>query len=301
MKSKQKEAFSKKIERKNTLLDCRPSSKFPTISITGENCELNCDYCQGRFLSGMSSIIDPQELLEYSIDLDSNGGRGILLSGGYNKKGYLPIEPFLGAISEIKDRTDLFVSVHSGLVSSDLARRLGESRVDAVYFDFLTDKYIIKDIIGLDRDGQDYIDSLEDLKEDIPFIAPHMLLGLSQSGLETEKKSLQALANYDIKSLVFLIIMPPKKDNTHYSIPLISEIRKFITKARLKFPKTDISLGCMRPRGEIGKNIEETAIKAGVDQIAMLSESARKTAREKGLEVERADACCAFPEKILGE
>ena len=78
-----------------------PSKTFPTISITGTSCDQNCLYCNKRYLEHMFPIKSPEKLLIFARNHERKGGKGFLISGGFNKESILPIDPYLEIIKEI--------------------------------------------------------------------------------------------------------------------------------------------------------------------------------------------------------
>lgn len=292
-------ALSAKLDRSEILWESRPEPNFPAISLTGDECALNCDYCEGRYLEGMMSVGNPQELYEICISLDSNGAHGVLLSGGYNEDGHVPFEPFLDTISDIDAETGLFVSVHSGLVSDGLAQELGSAGIDLVDFDFITDDATIRSRLEMEKTATDYKRSLNLVVREIPHVAPHILLGLSGKNLLAEREALTALSDVEISALVFLVIIPPDFSPEEYSVPSPEEVGKFVARARLDFPEIPLALGCMRPRNEERKVLETKAIEAGIDRIVLPSKEALKAAREKGLKIRKLEACCSVPDSVI--
>ncbi|RLI04258.1 hypothetical protein DRO26_04940, partial [Candidatus Bathyarchaeota archaeon] len=70
------EKFGKKINFYYT------SNFFPPISVTGKKCFLNCLHCQHKLLDMMISVKTPEEFVKKCIQLEKNGAKGILVSGG---------------------------------------------------------------------------------------------------------------------------------------------------------------------------------------------------------------------------
>ena len=66
------------------------TGKYPAISITGSQCALSCDHCQGKILEGMISAGTSGPLIEKCIDLANRGAQGVLISGGCDEEGRLP-------------------------------------------------------------------------------------------------------------------------------------------------------------------------------------------------------------------
>lgn len=290
-----------KLERSEVLWTFQPHSGFSTISLTGNECALDCEFCRGQYLEDMESITDPDELYNACLSLDSNGNKGVLLSGGYNEEGYIPFEPFLDSIDRVKEETNLFVSVYSGYMPPDLVRALGDAGVDGVDFQFISDDEKIQSELGLDKTAEDYRKTFELFLDEIPHVAPHILLGLSGGSLEAEKKALNSLFDTGISALVFLVMIPPDTPSENYVVPSTERIGEIIAEARLGHPRTPLALGCMRPRGSARSDIETRAIEAGVDRIVLPSGEALETARDLGLEVRELGACCSIPENKVYE
>ena len=80
--------------------------KYPTVSITGGACALNCDHCQKHILDTMIPARDPDTLVVTCQRLAEEGNIGVLISGGSLPDGSLPWDGFIDAIATIKDTTD---------------------------------------------------------------------------------------------------------------------------------------------------------------------------------------------------
>lgn len=297
MKRLSSKAIETKIERDNRLLCFYPKPKYPAVSLTGERCAFDCDYCKGKYLKDMEAIDGPENLYEFCKSLDEAGGHGILLSGGYNEDGYVSIEPYLETISQIKEDTDLFLSAHVGLPPKDLVRKIGKSGIDKVDFDFVDNESTIKNKIDQRLSKEDYRKTLEILLAEIPHVSPHVILGLSGSRLVKEMKAIKYLSAYDFSALVLLVLIPPS--NWGIKIPNPERIRRFVARTRLNFPEVPISLGCMRPKQRNRTEIEKAAVESGIDQIVLPSKKTKKMAEDLGLNIEEVAACCSVPEKVV--
>ena len=97
------------------------SGKYPALSITGPDCGLQCEHCKAKILESMILAREPDQLLEKCLQLEEKGNLGVLISGGCDEDGCLPWGKFLSAIKEVKRRTDLRISVHSGFVTEAMA------------------------------------------------------------------------------------------------------------------------------------------------------------------------------------
>src|SRR5512137_3052819 len=76
--------------------------RFPTISVTGRACSLNCKHCGGRVLSTMHSAETPEKLFALAEGLKTNGAAGFLVSGGCLLDGSVPLEKFTPVLGKIK-------------------------------------------------------------------------------------------------------------------------------------------------------------------------------------------------------
>ena len=69
-------------------------NRFAAISVTGSHCDLQCGHCQGKLLESMIPAEDPETFFQVADRLRSNGAHGILVSGGANQNGEVPLEKF---------------------------------------------------------------------------------------------------------------------------------------------------------------------------------------------------------------
>jgi uncharacterized radical SAM superfamily protein len=131
---------------------CSHSERFAAISVTGKHCDLKCDHCQGKLLESMIPAPTPEAFLAAVDRLRSQGGLGLLLSGGANRNGEVPLEPFIPAIRVIKEKDpDFKIIVHTGLIRQRQAIDLKEAGVDQVLIDVIGDEDTIRQVYHLDR------------------------------------------------------------------------------------------------------------------------------------------------------
>lgn len=292
----QRRAFSIKLKHDPTFWACYPHPRFPTLSITGGKCVLNCKHCGGHYLKHMLSCSSPSVLFSTCLNLAANGARGVLLSGGYNEEGWVPLEGFIDTIASVKRETGLFFNVHTGLVPPSLAKELGKAGVDMASVDLIGANETIEHVLGIQRTTKDYEQTLKVLVGSIPRVVPHICIGLHGGQIKGEFRALEMAADIDIAALVFLSLIPTKgtafEDVEAPTPPVVGEL---IAEARLNFPKIPLTLGCMRPRSEGRIETELQALKSGVDRIEVPSAETIRAAEKMGLEVKRLDACCAVP------
>jgi len=296
----QQRAFLTKFDRDPTFFACYPHPRFPTVSITGEECALNCKHCGRRYLHNMISCPSSDVLFRICTELASNGARGVLLSGGYNPEGYVPFEPFIDTIKRVKRETGLFLNLHTGLIPPQLAKELGTAGVDMASVDLIGNDETIELVLGIKKTARDHERTLKDLKQAVPHVVPHICIGLHGGKIKGEAKALEIAAKIRPAALVFLVLVPTAGTRFEkISPPSPPEVGRVVAEARLKFPEATIALGCMRPRDNHRAEFELQALRSGVDRIEIPGEQAIKAAREFGLDERRLDGCCAVPSSFM--
>jgi len=281
----------------NELQVFRPGERFPPISITGRRCELMCKYCLGRYLRGMIPAESPSELLKLCSSLAKRGAEGVLISGGFDKHGVLPVRPFLSVIRAVKESLGLTIAIHPGLVDRELAEELFSAGVDIALFDIVGDEETIRNVIGLNKSPRDYAVSLRALREaGIPVLAPHVCLGVRGGELSGELEALK-MARAVRPDVLVLIIFVPTRGTPFWGRepPSPGDVGKLMAIARLMFPNTPVALGCMRPRGPYKAEVDALAVRLGLDRIALPSRRALEEAEALGLHVVWRGVCCAVP------
>lgn len=278
-----------------------PNKRFPAISITGNECELNCEHCNEKYLKGMKSLTNNENLYNFLINHAKNDGVGVLISGGCLSDGSVPLLKFMDTIKRIKEETDLIINTHTGLINENTARKLADAHVDIVSFDINVDQEIINNIYHLNKTKQDYKRSVELLQKYGLNVVPHICIGLYYGKLHKELECIHFIKEIglDPSLIVLIALIPPNKSKFKFETPKPADISKIIALTRIIFPDKEISLGCMRPRGKIREEIEKKAIKAGVNRIEMPS---RKTLRwlkntHPDLKIKLFSSCCAVPNK----
>jgi uncharacterized radical SAM superfamily protein len=93
----------------------------------------------GELLKSMYPAGTPAALLELGRQLQAGGCRGVLVSGGTDAAGRVPLQPYLKAIAGLKD-LGLKVIVHTGLADQSTARGLKNAGVDQVLLDIIGDR-----------------------------------------------------------------------------------------------------------------------------------------------------------------
>jgi len=267
---------------------------FPTISITGKNCTLNCKHCGGKLLKTMHPAETPQALFTLSSQLKQNGTSGYLISGGCLPNGSVPLTPFIPILKKIKQELGLTIIVHTGIINTTTAQALKNAEVDAALIDIIGSNNTITTISNLNITIEDYAHSLKALHEAHLRFIPHIIVGLHNGNLQGEFHALKMVTHYKPSALVIIAFTPIH--GTAMALvkpPQPLEIARVAATARLMFPETPLALGCMRPKGKHRAETDVLCLKAGVNAIAFPSEEAIAYAEKHGYALSFSSCCCS--------
>ncbi|MCW4046386.1 MAG: radical SAM protein [Candidatus Bathyarchaeota archaeon] len=269
-------------------------NQFPTISVTGTRCALNCKHCEAKVLETMHAAETPEKLFAVASQLRQNGALGCLVSGGCLPDGSVPLSPFISVIRKIKERLGLTVFVHTGIIDFATAEALKQARVDAALIDVIGDEETIREVCNLNASAKDYENSLKALHTAGLAVVPHIIVGLSGGKLKGEFHALRMIASAEPSAVVIIAFMPIHGTTmAHVKPPMPADIARVTATARLMFPKTPIALGCVRPKGKQHAETDILALKAGADAVAFPSEEAIRYAEAEGYVQSFSSYCCA--------
>ena len=291
------------ISRKNFRPEinfCHTGKGFPAISLTGSKCSLSCKHCKRKLIERLPPATTPEKLKSACLNADSQGAKGVLLTGGCTADAKVPIYGFLQTIKEIKEETNLLVIAHTGIADLREARQIKESGIDGVCLDVVGSEETTEEIYGIKITPRMYEETLIAFeKAGIGNITPHVCVGLHYGRLRHEMKALDLIscikpANIVITGLTDLQETP--MDGIKIS-PV--DFIRVVCVARRKFPDTYISLGCARGKGVIRSEIDCMGVDAGVNSIAVPTKAAYVEADLLGLKINEYSACCALlPEQL---
>lgn len=268
---------------------------FIPVSITSASCALNCKHCSKKLLETMTPATTPEKLFKIAERLAEKGSYGMLVSGGADRNGVVPLEKFAPVLRKIKDELGLNVAVHTGLVTPELAKALAQAGIHSAMLDIIGDDATIREIYGLDASVEDYRNSLKNITAVKVPASPHIVIGLHFGQIRGEYRAIDIASEYPLASLVLVAFKPisgTEMAESETASP--EEIRDVIVYARSKLPETRILLGCARPGGRHQVITDRYAIEAGVDGMAYPSEEAVDYAREKGYEISFSEVCCSL-------
>ncbi len=241
-----------------------PGIKFPSISLTGNYCSLNCAHCGKHYLEGMLKVTR-SSLVEYCKSLEREGYVGCLLSGGIDNRLKVPLDKFAEEIKVIKRETKLKLNAHVGFINEKDLEWI--KYVDAVSLDFVGADEVIRRVYKIDKTVKDYLKILDILTENSVKVAPHITIGLDFGKIWWEYKAIDMLIEYPIDVLVLDVLIPTKgTEMENVEKPSVEESLKVVRYAREMFDG-ELSIGCMRPLGKWRLEFDKGAILAGIDRI----------------------------------
>lgn len=270
------------------------SHYFPSISVTGNKCSLMCQHCRGKLLESLIHATDCEELVRKALALHKNGARGILLTGGCDERGRVPINDIVPAIKSIKEKTGLLLIAHTGFISRREALALKGSGLDGIGFDVIGDMGTAKEVYGLSVTEKVYADSLRAIQDSGLMVFPHVCVGLHFGEIKGEFRALEMIGEIKPVTVIITGLMPVAGTPMALIKPRPSDFEKVITKAVEMFPDTPVVLGCAHSSGKDRDEIEKIALKCGVSGIAAPTVNITKFAKENGYEINYYGMCCGL-------
>jgi len=252
-----------------------------SISVTDHHCEQNCAHCGGHYLKSMLPIAAIQ----------ASNATSFLISGGCKMDGTVPISQHVAQLKSLKQGRRY--NLHVGLMDETEIGEIAEI-ADCVSFDFVGDDETIREVYGLERTVSDYIHCYQDLRKQVK-VMPHICIGLHGGEIRGEYRGVELLLEMGLEALTFIIFTPTR--GTRYANclpPKMEEVVKLLQWARKSCPLIPIHLGCMRPGGRYRSEIDQWAVKIGVDSIVNPTPKAVALAKELGLTIFCREECCVF-------
>ncbi len=277
------------------------SGRYPAISITGSCCTLNCDHCRTVILKPMVAATTPDQLLQKCLRFAADKHIGVLISGGCDAVGRLPWKDFIPAIREIKSRTSLFISIHSGLIDEATARALKEAGVDQALIDVIGDNQTFQEVYHVNFGVSRINESLEALQRADLRIVPHIVCGLYYGTIRGEKQAIEMISRFDAVEQVVIVALMRLRGTPMFDTPPVTAeaVAEIIAATRFKIPQVRISLGCARQRGNT--RMEILAVEAGVNSMAIPSDEAVARAKELGLKINFQRTCCSMTKPMYDD
>ncbi len=251
------------------------------ISLTGEQCALQCAHCGGQYLCHMQPIWSAE----------AGGATSALVSGGCDLQGRVPVTEHLERIAAIRDGRRL--NWHVGLIDEEDMRAI-LPYVDVISFDMVGEVETIREVYGLKATAEDYIGTYAMLREYVPVI-PHITVGLRGGQIGHERAAMDLLAETGLEALVFIVFIPtPGTKYAGRAPPPVEEVALLLAEARQRFPQASLQLGCMRPRRSYRAHLDPLAVQAGVNGIVSPAREAVAEAAARGLRAIETRECCVL-------
>ncbi|MCL5126151.1 MAG: hypothetical protein M1511_16955 [Deltaproteobacteria bacterium] len=268
---------------------------YHSVSITGTRCDLSCDHCQGQLLLNMKPATVPEDLVSFGLKAEARGDAGILISGGCDKNGALPWANFIKAVEEIKLRTNLIVTIHTGQINLRTARDLKKAGVDQALIDVIGDDSTAREIFHLENGTATISKSMDNLFEAGFEVVPHILYGIHYGVEKGEQNALEMISKYCPTKYVVVVFTPMKHTRmVDVKPPSTESVARFIARARIKMPDAKSSLGCVRPGGTYRKQLDQLALQAGINSLAVGYDYVAEVGRKLGLNIIHKYTCCSL-------
>lgn len=265
-----------------------------SVSVTGDQCALQCAHCGGRLLKKM---LPWEKFKSTALAIEPDGKkpeiRSCLISGGCDGRGRVPFYEHVEELKRIKSACSLRYNFHVGLVDESEARLL-TGLADVVSFDFIGADRTIRNVLGLSRTVEDYAVAYKALKTHVP-VVPHICIGIDGGNIVGEYRALDLLAEIGADALVFIVFIPAA--GTAFidkAPPPLDEVVHLLARARIDFPDIPIHLGCMRPGGRYRKQLDSLALQCGINHLVMPLRDAVAEAESLGLTVNHRKECCVL-------
>ncbi len=270
------------------------STLFPPISVTGNACALMCRHCKGKLLEALIPATTCEELEKKALKLYKRGAMGLLLTGGCDRYGKVPLINLIPAIKKLKERTNLLLIAHTGFISCEEAAELKNSGLDGIGFDVIGDMATVREVYGLEVSEKEYIDSLHAIEDSGIMVFPHVCVGLHFGELRGEYRALEMIKTIASATVIITGLMPVAGTEMAHTKPKPSDFEKVIKRAIKMFPDTPIVLGCAHSSGKDRGEIEKIAIESGVNGIASPTVQTINFVKENGYEINYYGTCCGL-------
>lgn len=270
------------------------AKEFVSINVTGMSCALSCDHCKMQVLRGMDDLSQfDGSLFQLCERLAARGARGVLISGGADAVGRVPLLAHVPDLVRVRRELGLVIRVHPGLPDEATSAGLAEVGIEGAMVDIIGHEDTIRDVYHLDTPVEEYAAVLERLERHAVPTVPHIILGLHYGRMLGEERALAMIERHSPKLLVLVVLMPLNGTSmANVQPPSLEEIGAFFARSRRALPRTPIMLGCARPLGEIKAHIDRLAIDAGLNGIAYPADGIVGYAESRGLRPTFINACC---------
>ncbi|MGH2830043.1 MAG: radical SAM protein [Actinomycetota bacterium] len=268
---------------------------FLPVSVTGSACALQCDHCSAKVLEGMISVTPDRSLFDTAAELHAAGTKGMLVSGGSQRTGRVPLLRHVPDIQRIKAELGMRVICHVGYPDRATADALAAAGVDGAMIDVIGSDDTLKDVYHLPLTVADVERSIASLADAGLRIIPHIVLGLHYGKFLGEHDALAIIGRYPVWTLILVVLTPlVGTPMGHLPPPDTGEVVAFFHTAREAMNQTRVHLGCARPLGDVKVCLDRAAVDAGFNGIAYPADGTIAYAESRGLTPRLFDGCCSM-------
>jgi uncharacterized radical SAM superfamily protein len=269
--------------------------KFIAVSLKGNKCSLLCDHCKTKMLSALYKAEDFDKFAGLCEKMAEKGCKGMLITGGCDPDGTIPLMGFVDTISEMKNKYGFKFAAHTKLANEEFVRAVSRAQIDLLMIDLVGDLFALHEVYHLREYDLSHVENsiIYAAKYNVP-LAPHIMIGINHGNVEGEYTAIKMLMDKPFETLVLVVLTPLR--NTPMARTIINQQRvlKFMEYARKVFPDKRITLGCAKTWGEMQRIFEEKALELEYNAIAYPSEGIVDMARKMGYEINFSEECCAF-------
>jgi lipoyl synthase len=269
--------------------------RFVAVSLNGEKCHLQCDHCRTRMLKALYHVDSGAQFEQLAARLADRGCRGMLLTGGCDADGTIPLIRYRGTARQVRLRHGFRYAVHTKLVTGEFAAACAAIGAELLMTDLVGENDSLHRVYHLRNHTIDDVRASLDRAEAHGLrLAPHIMIGIAGGRVVGERVALGMLRGRSVSTLALVVLTPLMHTplaSTTIDIPAVLE---FLTEARETYPDMRITLGCAKTGGRTQRQLEEHAVRIGIDAIAYPSDGIVAFARGIGRPVILNEGCCAF-------
>jgi uncharacterized radical SAM superfamily protein len=237
----------------------------------------------------MIDIRGTPDLFRVINDLLAAGAEGLLVSGGCDVNGSVPVMKELEAIRCASDN-GLKVNIHTGFIGNSDAELLVKAGVTTFSVDIHQDPDVIRNILHLEVPTEAYSELLDNITSAGGEAVAHLTVGF---GTPDFIRSAELVKGKGFKEVVLLALVPTKgtmTENTLIPEDAIIDAAKFLMGMGF-----EVTLGCMRPRTH--RDLERRCIELGIRRIANPARQTILWAKERGMRVIERKTCCCIRDR----
>lgn len=282
-----KRLWPRRSRRALTLTVSKPHQTL-AISVTGSRCELRCAHCDGHYLEAMADLrhLDETKLANST---------SLLISGGSDRQGAVPLRDHQERILELSDRYNL--NLHIGYQEASNLDFLEGRRV-TISLDLIGDAATIKRVFGLDHPPEAYYELYRKLTRKFR-VVPHLTVGLSGGEPSGEEHVIEYLAHDPPPAMTFIVFRPTHGTAFERCVaPPIERVVELIDLSCDRLP-CDLHLGCMRPGGGYRTRLDPLAWLAGARTIVMPDRRFVDTLLHNGIRIHETSQCCSLDPGVV--